>query len=158
MSNVRNYTDEELLKRAASIEGFNGFPTDYWGIGVSSNENQPDVFDDKFYLFKGKEFIAVTSFTTNTGTYGLKNFQKWNKDGAFVIEKNQWIYDFWKCATYSSSGKRRYALHKGKMRAWRQNMPCRGYRDNDKDNIAEEKGKKVYGMFGILVCWMSSSQ
>jgi len=148
MSNVRSYTDEELLEKAASIKGFNGFPTDYWGLAVSSNENQPDVFDDKFYLFKGKEFIEVTSFTTNTGTYGLKNFKEWNKDGAFVIEKNQWIYDFWQCAV-TKNGKRTHALHKGKMKAWRQNKPCWGYRDNDGDNIAEQIGKRVFGMFGI---------
>lgn len=148
MSNVRNYTDEELLNRVSSIDGFKGFPDEYWGIGVSSNEDQPDVFDDKFYLFKGKKFITVTSFTTNTGKYGLMNFKKWNNKGAFVIEKDQWIYDFWKTAVYVD-GKRTYAKHKGRMKAWRQNKPCYGYRDSNMNDKAEQIGGRVYGMYGI---------
>lgn len=149
MSNVRSYTDEELLKRASEIPGFKGFPDKFWALGVSSNENQPDVFDDKLYIFQGTKFITTTSFTTNTGTYGLKNFEEWNKDGAFVIEKDQWIYDFWKCAEYGSDGKRHYAMHKGKMKAWRQNKGCWGYRDNNKNDKAEQIGTRVFGMFGI---------
>lgn len=142
MSNVRSYTDEQLLDRVASLPDFKGFPASdkYWGIGVASEENAIDQFDDKFYLFKGEKFITVASkFTTNSGTYGLKNFYKWNKDGCFVMETNHIYYNFW----------RTNHKHKGRMRAWGQRIACWGYRDANKNSKAEETGKRVFGIFGI---------
>lgn len=148
MNNVRAYTDTELLKRVAMIEGFKGYPSDYWVIGIASNENGADMFDDKFYLFKGERFISVTSGTTNSGVYGLKNFRKWNNAGAFVIKLDQWIYDFWKTVDVVK-GERIECKHKGRMRAWRQNKPCYHYRDNDGDKIAEQQGQLYFSMCGI---------
>lgn len=138
-TNVKGYSDQELLDRVASLDGFKGYPDDYWMIGISSNENEANVNDDKFYLFRGTEFIKVMSGTTNSGTYGLKNFKKWNPLGCFVIKTDQIIYDFWKTNQ----------RHKGKMDAWRQNKPCHHYRDDDMDNIAEEQGRLYFGMCGI---------
>jgi len=147
-TNVRGYTDEQLLNRVKSLNDFQGIPNNYWVLGVQSNENASNVFDDKFYLFHGEEFVKVFTGTTNTGTYGLKNFFKWNKKGAFVMKTNQWIYDFWKTHE-TRNGKRVEAKHKSKMRAWRQNKPCFGFRDNNKNEKAEQIGKMVHGMFGI---------
>ena len=139
MTNVKSYTDEQLLNRVKQIEGFDKIPDEYWILGVASEENQADVFDDKFYLFKGEKFIMVTSGTVNTGSYGLLNWKKWSSKGAFVIKQDQWIYNFWKTDH----------MHKGKMQAFGQIMPCKGYRDNDNDKIAEEQGEIVSGVYGI---------
>lgn len=138
-TNVRSYEDKELLDRVKSLPDFTHIPEDYWVLGVASNENHADVFDDKFYLFKGEEFIMVTSGTVNTGTYGLLNYKKWNSKGAFVIKQDQWIYDFWKTNH----------KHKGKMLSFGQVGRCYGYRDGDKDKTAEQQGEEVYGVFGI---------
>jgi hypothetical protein len=48
----------------------------YCGISLKSDEDAYDRFDDKFYLFKGEDFIMVTTGTTNAGSDGqqiLKN-------------------------------------------------------------------------------------
>lgn len=138
-TNVRAYTDEQLLDRVKEIKGFRKIPDGYWVIGVASNENESDVFDDKGYLFYGEKFIKVFQLTTNTGTYGLKNFKKWNRKGCFVIKTDQWIYKFWKTNLQ----------HKGEMRAWRQNRACYYFRDNNFNNKAEEIGEVLFGMCGI---------
>jgi len=56
---VKNYTDEQLLSRVKSLPNFKSIPTDYWILGVRSNEDTPDAFDDKFYIYKGEQFITV---------------------------------------------------------------------------------------------------
>lgn len=138
-TNVKKYTDKQLLDKVKSLPDFRGIPSDYWLIGVSSLEDEYNVNDDKFYLFRGDRFVKTFSGTTNSGAYGLQNFAKWNRKGVFVIKTNQWIYDFWKTNQ----------LHKGKMKAWRQNAKCYYYRDNDKDRKSEEKGAMYLGMCGI---------
>ena len=138
-TNVKAYTDAQLLSKVKSLPDFNGIPKNYWLIGISSNEDETNINDDKFYLFKGKTFVKVFSGTTNSGLYGLKNFAKWNKKGVFVLKTNQWIYDFWKTNQ----------LHKGKMKAWRQNKPCYHYRDGNKNGKSEEIGKLFFAMCGI---------
>lgn len=139
MSNVRTYTDQQLLDRVVEIEGFKGIPEEFWLIGISSNEDESNVNDDKFYLFLGTSFVKVFTGTTNSGAYGLQNYSKWNRKGCFVMKTDQWIYDFWKTNQ----------LHKGKMKAWRQNKPCYHYRDNNKDGKADETGKVFFAMCGI---------
>ena len=70
MPNVKSYTDKQLLDKVASMEGFKGFPNKYWLIGVRSNEDAFNQFDDKMYTFKGEEFVSVTICTTNKGGKG----------------------------------------------------------------------------------------
>lgn len=70
MNNVKDYTDKQLLDRAASLPSFKGFPTTYWCLAVRSNEDANDRFDDKVYLFCGEKFVMVTSCTTNKGNKG----------------------------------------------------------------------------------------
>ena len=127
---VRNYTTEQLLTRVAQLPSFTGFPSDYWILGVQSNEDTYNVFDDKFYLFRGKDFILVTTGTTNAGTTGLKNYTKYNSKGCAVIKTNEWFYGLW-----------RYGLHRGRMEALRQVRPIKHYRDGNKNNRAEQIGK-----------------
>lgn len=135
---VRNYTDRELLEKAASLSGFSGFPTDFWILGVRSKNDIPDSYDDKFYLYKGTDFYMVTTGSTNSGIYGLLNFKKWNKNGTAVVKSNEWYYDVWK------PGK-----HKGKMDALVQRGKIKVYRDNNLDDKNDETGEIHEGYYGI---------
>ena len=111
MTNVRSYTDEELLTRVKGLPTYKNIPSDMWLLFVRSNEDANDVFDDKVYIFIGSEFQFVTSCTTNKG----------NK-GTAVMEADRWNYD-----SYA------YGLHKGKMEALRQikGVPYRRDYTND---------------------------
>lgn len=122
MTNVRSYTTEELLEIARSTNGFKGFPQGYWLLFVRSTEDAFDTYDDKAYLFKGEEFVLVTSCTTNKG-----------KNGTAVIKSNQWMYDGF-----------RNGLHKGKMECLRQNKPFYFYRDVNGDQKTNETGEVFY--------------
>ena len=137
-TNVRGYSDQELLDQVKSLPSFRGFPSKYWILGVQSKEDEYNKFDDKFYLFKGEEFIMVTSGTTNPGSSSLKDYTKYNNLGAAVIKFDEWYYNLWS-----------YGLHKGKMEALRQINPIKYYRDGDKDNKSEQKGKVYEGIIYI---------
>lgn len=130
-SNVRNYTDSNLLNKVATLEGFKDIPKDFWLIGVRSNEDAYNVFDDKFYLFQGKKCISVYLGTTNAGATGLKKFDTYNKLGVAVLKADTIVYD------YAYRG-----LHKGKVEAYRQGKGFPYFRDNDKDEHVEEIGKE----------------
>lgn len=136
MSNVREYTDKELLDRVRThAEGFTHIPDGYWCIGIQSKEDDFNEFDDKFYLFKGEKFIRVMSGTTNAGKSALKGYDRLGLSGAAVWKTNVIYYDMY------SPGK-----HKGKMDAWRQVKPIYYYRDSDKDDKAEQQGELHYGI------------
>jgi hypothetical protein len=98
MTNVKNYTDKQLLDRVQGLTSYFWTPDDMWLLFVRSNEDANDQFDDKVYIFKGSSFQFVTSCTTNKG----------NK-GTAVMEADQWNYDCYA-----------YGLHRGKMEALRQ--------------------------------------
>ena len=124
------YTDQQLLDRVLEIGG-KIVPNKYLGISVQSKADGFNVFDDKFYLFLGHEFILHTSITTNCGKNALLNFDKGgNKAGAAVWQTDKYYDDL-----YS------YGKHRGKMPALRQVAPIFFYRDNDKDEKAEEQGE-----------------
>ena len=136
---VRSFTDKELLDRVKELKSFKEIPKGYWLLGVRSNEDTPNKFDDKIYLFKGEEFIIVTSATTNPGTPTLKQFEKVNKAGAGVLKSDVWYYNLWK-----------YGKHNGKVEALLQiGNSVQVYRDTDKDEKAEEQGDLQTGYFGI---------
>lgn len=111
MTNVRKYTDVELLDRVKTLKGFKGIPDTYWILGVRSNEDETDKFDDKCYLFRGSKFVLVTSCTTNKG----------NK-GTGVVCANVWNYGAWQI------GK-----HKGKVKAGIQRVGFPYQRDFTND-------------------------
>ncbi len=135
---VKNYTDQELLNKVATLPSFEGLPFDYWLLGVQSNEDKFDNFDDKFYLFKGNHFVLATTGTTNAGKTAIFGYEKFNKEGVAVIKTNEWFYELWK-----------NGLHHGKMKALRQLNDIKFYRDNNKNVKIEEIGK-VYE--GIIFC------
>ena len=136
---VRPYTDKQLLEKVKSLSSFSKIPSGYWLLGVRSQDDLPNRFDDKIYLFKGEEFILVTSATTNAGTPTLRQFEKVNKDGAAVLKAEEWYYNVWK-----------YGKHQGKVEALLQlGNKVKVYRDTDKDDKSEEQGKLQEGYFGI---------
>jgi hypothetical protein len=136
---VKSYTDKQLLERVKSLGNYIGIPTEHWILGVRSNEDTANSFDDKFYLFHGEEFIWVTSGTTNPGTPTLKQFEKVNKKGAAVLKSDQWYYDVWK-----------FGKHNGKVDALLQlGAAVQVYRDTDKDDDSEQQGTLDTGYFGI---------
>jgi hypothetical protein len=70
MTNVKNYTDKQLLDRVQGLTSYFWTPDDMWLLFVRSNEDANDQFDDKVYIFKGSSFQFVTSCTTNKGNKG----------------------------------------------------------------------------------------
>jgi len=135
---VRKYTDKELLDKVENLKSFKEFPKGYWILAVRSKADKPNKFDDKFYIYKEKEFITVTTGTTNPGTSILKGgFKRYNRVGAAVVKSNEWYYNIYK-----------YGLHRGKMPALRQSSrkPILYYRDGDMDGKSEEKGKIESGV------------
>ena len=136
---VKTYNDKQLLDKVKTLPNFKNIPSDHWILGVRSNEDAPNSFDDKFYLFKGEEFIWVTSGTTNAGTPTLKQFEKVNKNGAAILKADTWYYNVWK-----------FGKHNGKVDALLQlGAAVQVYRDIDKDEKSEEQGKLESGYFGI---------
>jgi hypothetical protein len=136
---VRAFKDIELLDRVKQLDSYKKIPEGYWLLGVRSKEDTPNKFDDKIYLFKGEEFIVVSSATTNPGTPTLKQFEKVNNDGAAVVKSDEWYYNLWK-----------YGKHNGKVEGLLQlGSKIKVYRDTDKDSKAEEQGKLQEGYYGI---------
>ncbi|WP_093024701.1 hypothetical protein [Pustulibacterium marinum] len=134
-TNVRSFTDKELLDRVEAIGGKIPNRGKYLCIGVQSKEDQYNVFDDKFYLYDGCDFVMVSSGTTNAGSTALKTFDKYNLEGAAVWRTDQFVEDCF------APG-----LHKSKMKALRQHSPIEYYRDSNKDNRADQTGKLHKGI------------
>jgi len=140
MTNVRTYNDKQLLAKVKSLPSFKSIPEGYWILGVRSNEDAPNKYDDKFYIFKGEKFDSVLLGTTNPGTPILEGgFIKYNKVGAAIVKADEWYYDVWT-----------YGLHMGKMPALKQVGNFIVFRDGDRDNKAEELGVPIKGSgYGI---------
>ena len=128
--NVKKYTDSQLLNRVEEIGGKIPNIGKYLVIGVQSQEDQHNTFDDKFYVYDGYKFIMSSSETTNAGRTALKFFDDYGLKGAAVLKTDQF------CLNAFIRG-----YHKGKMKALRQVAPIEYYRDSDKDSKAEEQGK-----------------
>lgn len=135
MSNVKNYTDKQLIDRMKSLDSFLYVPKTPHVIVVRSDEDEPDKYDDKLYLFRGETFIAVMSCTSNSGTYGLLNFPKWNSKGTAVIKFDEIYYN-----SFMKSDGKHVRHHNGKMQCLRQIAPLKYYRDNNKNNKIDEVG------------------
>lgn len=126
---VRNYTDKQLLDRVKSLNGFTHIPY-YLLIGVRSQEDTFNVFDDKFYFYVNGQFFCTTTGTTNAGAYSLLGgWKKANPYGAAIIKSDEMYYDVYQ-----------YGLHKGKMPALRQVKPMKYYRDGNNDKKVDEAG------------------
>lgn len=136
---VKNYSDSQILERVKSLDSFTSIPNQLWLCGIRSNEDAPNVFDDKMYLFNGETFICVASCTTNPGTTVLKSYEKFNAKGAAVVKADEWYYNLWV-----------KGMHHGKIDALVQiGAPIKVYRDADKDEHSEESVTLQEGFFGI---------
>ena len=139
-TNVRKYTDKQLLDRVKSLEGFEYIPTGRWIIGVRSNEDASNNYDDKFYEYEGEEFIRVLTGTTNAGAGILKGgFLKYNKYGCAILKADEWYYNVWQ-----------WGFHRGKMTALRQlGAKVKVFRDGNLNGKSEEIGEETRGFYGI---------
>jgi len=142
MANVREYTDTQILARVANLPNFKGFPKsgvlDVW---VRSDEDEFDRFDDKVYSFEcfptiEPKFRMVCTGTSNAGAVGLKKFAEYNGLGCAILKSDTIVYN-----------SHAYGLHKGKP-AYRQAKGFPYFRDNDKDNKAEELGAEYKDIIG----------
>ena len=138
-TNVRPYTDKQLLDKVKNLPNYKSIPRGIWILGVRSNEDAPNVYDDKFYVFHGEKFMQVLTGTTNCGTPVLTGgYKKYNKKGAFILEANKWHHKMWKYIYRSSRG-----------HELRQVNEVTGYRDNNNNQKSEQIGNVVKGLFGI---------
>lgn len=146
MTNVRSYTDTELINRVEGLPSFKGWKVGKYAIMVRSNEDEYNRFDDKCYTFdvlvenQKPKFADVFPITTNAGAQGLKQFDKYNALGCAVLKTDVLIYDSHKI------GK-----HKGAYSAYVQNVGFPYFRDGDKDNAAEEIGKEYNNIIGANI-------
>jgi hypothetical protein len=116
MNNVKSYTNKELLDFVKAMPDFKGIPSGYWIQSVRSKEDARDKFDDKRYLWKGENFIDVSSITTNKGDKGT------------AVMCTGWHYD-----VYAPSDGVKVRHHKGKSRCLRQVKSIPYRRDYTKD-------------------------
>ncbi len=126
---VKNYKDSELLAQVKKTKGFIKIPEQYWILGVRSKADLFDKFDDKFYLFKGEEFVMVMSGTTNPGKAGLLSPEKYNSKGVAVVVADKWYYNVWT-----------RGFHNGKVIAYRQTGGIDLIRDNNKNKKSGDSG------------------
>ena len=140
MTNVKPYSDKDLLDRVESVGGEIPNIGKYLIIGVQSQEDAFNLFDDKFYVFDGTIFKQVSTGTTNAGKTALLNFDRYDLTGAAVWKTDQFIKNCFR------PGYHKISRADGGMRALRQNKPIEYYRDSDKDFKAEEQGKLHRGI------------
>jgi hypothetical protein len=136
MSNVKSYTDKQLIDRMKSLPSYLYVPKGMHIIVVRSEEDAPDKYDDKLYLFKGEKCMDVMSCTSNSGLYGLRYWAKWSKFGTAVIKFDEIYYN-----SFQKTDGKKIRHHKGKMQALRQIAPLKYYRDSNKDNKIDETGR-----------------
>lgn len=138
MTNVRSYTDRQLLGRIEEIGGKIPNIGKYLIIGVQSNEDAFNMFDDKFYVFDGHNFKMVSTGTTNSGRTALLHFERFNPKGTAIWKTDMFYKDLYK-----------RGYHNGRMRALRQVKPIYHYRDKNKDSFIEEKGDLYYDIINV---------
>jgi hypothetical protein len=148
-SNVRSYTDEQILKRVSEkAAGFKGFPKGILDVWVRSNEDEFNRFDDKVYTFecfgdeKPPQFVMVCSGTTNAGRVGLMDFKKRGLSGCAVLKADVIVYN-----------SHVFGDHKGKpayvqSRKAGEFVPFPYFRDSNRNTKCEEIGDMFHDRIG----------
>lgn len=96
---MRNFTDQEIIDRVASLESFQGWVKGIYSIWVRSKADRYDLFDDKGFIYEVEadnqtpKFIMSRVGTTNAGSYGLKHFDEYNHLGCAVACADVITYD-----------------------------------------------------------------
>jgi hypothetical protein len=134
------YLAEELVARVKQLDDFKYIPKGYWIIGIRNPEDNPDRFDDMFYLMFNDELVMETTGTTNPGVKILAGgFKRYNNQGAALVQSDRIYYNVWK-----------YGMHLGKQPALKQlGAEITIYRDGDMDHFSEEIGPTTSGYYGI---------
>ena len=130
---MRIYTIDELK---AEFTRLNYQWLDFQLVGVRSNKNEPNIFDDNFAVINGND-IKWFPCTTNAGTHWLLNLM--NRKGTAHLKPGQYI-DTWA-----------FGKHLGQYKAFVQVKPVEVYRDANKNTIAEESKVIDKGLFGINI-------
>jgi hypothetical protein len=114
-----------------SLSSFKHIPNEYWDVVVRSKNDGYDIFDDMFYTFLGSELVMTSTGTSNAGSEGLMNYEKYNKLGCAVLKSDIIVYNS------HTLGK-----HKNKYTAYVQSYSTSFpyYRDANKNKKAEETG------------------
>ncbi len=127
----------DQIKEVLAKKGYKFFDDELNIIGIRSNNNVSNSFDDWLYLIKGDDDPLIFPITTDPGTYWLNN--PLSVDGTAVLVPGQYI------------GSHKIGLHQGKYEALKQESYLKVWRDNNKDNIIDKEGKIYQGMFGINI-------
>ncbi len=140
-TNVKNYTDAEIIARIESLSTFAGWKKGKYDIWVRSQEDAFNKFDDKVYRAEVKEegqkpiFVpGAHSGTTNPGAQGLKNFEKYGNKRCAVLVADVIVYD---CMEFRK--------HKGQYDAYCQCKPLPYIWDDNKNEKSGDSGKIIEG-------------
>lgn len=138
-TNVKNYTDADIIARVESLPTFAGWKKGKYDIWVRSQEDEFDKFDDKAYRAEVKEdgqkpvFVpGAHSGTTNPGAQGLKNFEKYGNERCAVLCADTIVYD---CMILRK--------HKGQYLAYCQDKFLPYYWDDNKNEKSGDVGKII---------------
>lgn len=148
MTNVKNYTDEQLKQRVESLPTFKGWIDGKYLVFVRSNEDEYNKFDDKAYFVDvvngSPQFKNVHPCTTNAGSQGLKRFETYQKLGCAVALSDTIVYN---SHVYGLHGKSQYPAYVQTFKG--EQFPYT--RDNDKDDKAENFGKVYTDRIGMNI-------
>lgn len=139
-SNIKSYTDKQLLDRVKSLSSFKGWPIGKLDIWIRAKVDIFNQFNDKVYSFDCSSgepiFIGVNGGTTHAGRLGLQHYEKYGLKGCAVLKSDIIVYE-----------SHAYGLHKGKP-AYIQVKGFPYFRDSDKDEQAEETGVEYNNIIG----------
>ena len=138
-TNIKGYKDSELISLAKGAKSFTHIPKNHWILAMRSIADDYNSMDDKIYAMYGEKCISVMTGTTNGGTYGLKNFMKWDSRGMAVIKSGVWNYD-----CYKKSDGKIVRHHNSKLQCLRLVKPIWMHRDGNKNKKVEEYGKAYF--------------
>ena len=122
------------LRDIFSRKSYNWF--NFHIVGIRSTANKNNSFDDLIGIVDGENVYWFTG-TTNAGRHWLLNLL--NPKGCAVLKAGQYLNTYKK------------GLHKGQYKALVQYAPVEVYRDNNKNETAEETGTIDKGLFGINI-------
>jgi len=128
-----------LLKKGHTIFEDDSKPYNLNIIGIRSNDNTPNIFNDSQVLMwkhRGVWSIIEFQITTEAGLYYLNN--PLNNKGTAILKEGQY------------KGMWRLGMHQGKYEALVQRGAATVIRDFNRDNdFNYNNGKEETGLFGI---------
>lgn len=135
---------KNTLIQALAQRGYKLFtrPFELNVIGVRSNYNTPNVFDDSLHVLfsdsTGQQQVISWPVTTDPGTYWLNN--PMNAQGTAVLKPGQY------------AGSHALGMHRGQYLALVQVRPVTVIRDFNRDGRTDyQTGREETGLFGINI-------